>query len=223
VRIDLQVHSALGSGDSKIQPEELAEACLSSGLDGVGLTEHAPTRYERLRESFEEAGLTLVPGREIASGSHHILVFSADEDLLWSLPVRPSPGQLADSKLACVWAHPAFPGGASVYPPMVPDYRGLSEFIRGVELLNGRRMHLPEGIAAATEAARSLGLPLTSGSDAHRVDEVGKCFTEISAETSDATGIVAAIRAGAVRPHLSAPWAEVHGYDYRRELAEFLK
>jgi predicted metal-dependent phosphoesterase TrpH len=224
VRLDLQVHSAVGSGDSVIQPQEFAEACSTAGLEGVGLTEHSSTRYGELHSSLENAGFVLVPGREVAFGPHHILVFSSDEELLWRLPKRPDAQALADSRLACIWAHPAFPGGAGVYPPMVPDYRELSEFVHAVELLNGRRMHVADGITAAAEAARSLGLPLTSGSDAHTPKEIGKCFTEVNVETEGGTAdIVTAIRDGRVEPHLSAPWAAVHGYDYRRELAEFVK
>jgi predicted metal-dependent phosphoesterase TrpH len=224
VRLDLQVHSVLGSGDSVIQPDELADACVSAGIDGVGLTEHSTTRYEELRSALEDRGCKLLPGREVAFGPHHVLVFSADEDLLRSLPTKPAAEQLADPALACLWAHPAFPGGAGVYPPMVPNHDRMKEFLNAVELLNGRRMHVADGISQAFDAARQLGLPLTAGSDAHRPDEVGKCFTEVEVEDgADTAAVVEAIRAGRVAPHLSAPWATLHGYDYRQELAGFLK
>lgn len=177
-----------------------------------------------MRHALEDHGRKLLPGREVAFGSHHVLVFSADEDLLRSLPEKPTAEQLADAALACLWAHPAFPGGAGVYPPMVPDSGRMKEFLSAVELLNGRRMHVADGISQAADAARQLGLPLTAGSDAHRPDEVGKCFTEVDVDdAADATTVVAAIRAGRVAPHLSAPWAALHGYDYRQELAGFVK
>jgi predicted metal-dependent phosphoesterase TrpH len=224
LRLDLQLHTRVGSGDSSINPEELPEACRRAGLDGIGVTEHRPSDYDLIRSPLEREGLTFVPGREVAVGPHHVLVLSSDETLLAGLPVRARAEDLDDPRLACLWAHPAFPGGASVYPPMVPPYEKLKSVVHAVELLNGRRLHIGSGLLLAADAARSLGLPTTAGSDAHSIDEVGKCFTDVQCSPdAGAAGVVKAIRGGRVSAHLSAAWAELHGYDYRQDLAEFVR
>jgi hypothetical protein len=106
---------------------------------------------------------------------------------------------------------------------MVPPYEKLKGAVHGVEVLNGRRLHIPSGLALAVEAARSLDLPTSAGSDAHAIDEVGKCFTDVQCSPdAGASGVVKAVRAGSFTAHLSNAWAELHGYDYRQDLAEFL-
>lgn len=151
-------------------------------------------------------------------------MFSAEESALFDLPLRAAAADLVDRWIACIWAHPAFPGGAGVYPPMVPPYEELHGVVHAVEVLNGQRLHVARGVEAAAEAAASLGLPGSGGSDAHVSDLVGKSFTEVDVPSgSRATDVVEAIRAGRVQPGLSKSWAQHHGYDYRDDLRGFLR
>lgn len=106
---------------------------------------------------------------------------------------------------------------------MVPPYEQLKSVVHGVELLNGRRLHIPNGISLATDAARSLGLPPSAGSDAHTIEEVGKCFTDVQCPPGSTAEVVKAIRDGRFTAHLSGAWAELHGYDYRQDLAEYVR
>ncbi|MGH2811206.1 MAG: PHP-associated domain-containing protein [Actinomycetota bacterium] len=223
MRIDLQVHTVLGSGDSVITPQEVAAACVRFGLDGIGVTEHDPALYDELGDALGAEGLTLVPGREVYCGPCHVLVFSADRELLHALPRSVESDALDDSAFACVWAHPAFLGGPLVVPVSDPPSAPVSKVVHAVEVLNGIRLHAAEGIRAAIQAAHRLGLPGTGGSDAHRPEHLGRCFTDVEVEASEGPeGVVNAIREGRARPVLSLRWAEVHRYDYRDDLREFL-
>lgn len=226
MRIDLQVHTVCGSSDSLLAPQELVGGCRATGLQGVAITEHSVPSFDEIDESLTSAGLLLIPGREVSFGSAHVLVLSPNRDLLRRLPrlIEPDDDALAGSEVACIWAHPAAVAGSGAYPPVVSPGEPASRVVHGVEVLNGRHLAFPATVAAAIELADALGLPYTGGSDAHQLHELGRCATEVGAESDDgAEGAVDAIRRGAVRPVLSRAWAQTHGYDYRDDLKRFLE
>jgi hypothetical protein len=224
--IDLQVHTTLGSPDSVIDPGEIVQRCRDAGIDGVALTEHRTWNPAGAAEEFGAAGVVVLPARELTCAGAHVLFFTTDLDLLTTLPLAVGPGDPVWRRddVATVWAHPAAVGGSSAYPvfpPSPPD--GMAQWCRGVELLNGRHLHFEQAVSAAAQTAAALGLPTTGGSDAHRPADIGRCATHIETEGRDAASIVAAMRAGKMRPVLTAAWAEKHGYDYRQDLARFLE
>lgn len=226
MRIDLQVHTTLGSPDSHLSPGELAAAARREGLQAVAVTEHVAVDYAILREALGVFGVMLVPAREVACAGKHLLVLSADEALLTSLgaAVPPDDPSLFSEALACIWAHPAAMGGSSAYPPFVPDPDEISPLLHGVEVLNGKHLHLETAVRGARDVMRALGLCGTGGSDSHQVTDVGRCLTEVDASVEDGPkGVVAALREGRARPVLSARWARRHGYHYRESLQEFLE
>lgn len=225
MRIDLQVHTILGSPDSHISPGDIPEACRSVGLDGVGVTEHSPASFGELERSLSEASLILLPGREVSCGIAHLLVFSADLDLLFGLSrlVAPNDPVFDRNDVACVWAHPAAAAGSGAYPPMVPPGETAGRLVHGVEVLNGKHLAFGASVEAATGLAASLGVASTGGSDAHEIADLGRCFTEIQAGSgSGVSEVIAAMRRGAMRPVLSKAWAHAHGYDYREDLRGYL-
>ena len=192
------------------------------GLEGVALTEHAHAGYEENKQALDSVGVTVIPGREVSCGSHHILVAAVSPEKLEKLPSAVSPADLDSPDLACIWAHPAFPSGSSTHPFMTGLPPEVAHVLHGVEVLNGRRLHLGPPIAWAAEEASRLQLSATAGSDAHRIEEVGRCFTMIDSPSRDPVDVIRALRSGKTQPVLSKAWAELHGYDYRSDLRRFL-
>jgi hypothetical protein len=68
------------------------------------------------------------------------------------------------------------------------------DFVDAIEIGNGK-VSDDENQMAARVAAR-LDLPGTAGSDAHRVDEVGKWVTDFEREIEDERELIEELRAG---------------------------
>lgn len=191
----------------------------------MALTEHDPPDHADAISHMTAAGLLAVTAREVSCVGAHLLVFSDDQELLRTIPrvVDPHHPMLHRNDIAVVWAHPAAPSGSSAYAPVAADPERLRGVVHAVEILNGRHLHFPEAVDRAEQLAAELGVGRTAGSDAHRPEDVGRCFTAMDADPSRATsGVVDAIRDGRVEPVLSRAWAVSQGYDYRTSLERYL-
>ena len=195
-------------------------------LDAVGVTEHRPPAHDRLKGALDDAGVVLVPGREVTISGAHVLVFAEDAGFLSNL--RPlltaEDPALKREDVALVWAHPAAPAGSAAYPTSVFAHSSaLIETVHVIEVLNGRHLHFEGAVSEAESLAVAYGLGVSAGSDAHRAVEVGRCLTAVECSPADGvSGIIAAIRLGRTQPVLSEVWASIRGYDYRPSLRRFL-
>lgn len=125
------------------------------------------------------AQLLLIPGVEISSEEGDFLIFSTDMDFLASLqPLQPLPERsLRPRDTAVVWAHPfaGAPGGLGADSGYLGRIAGQ---VDGIEVFNG---NWPDTAAseAAVELARRFRLAQLGGSDAHREDQLLRCWTEV--------------------------------------------
>lgn len=151
-------------------------------LDGIAFTEHysyeVSEPVEELKEKFK-GKIRIFRGVELTSPEGHCLVFGANTD---ALPVRHSPVQelitvVNRSGGVVIPSHPYRAG--SGLGDAITRLRGIC----ALEGYNGCNMH-PYN-AKAIEAAETLRLPFTGGSDAHAPQEVGLCYTEFSEEVRD--------------------------------------
>jgi predicted metal-dependent phosphoesterase TrpH len=180
-RIDLHVHSKY-SGDNVSEPEESIMKAIELKLDGIAFTEHysyeASEPVERLREKYRDA-IRIFRGVEFSSPEGHCLIFGVNTDSL----------QIRDAALEEVIRIVNASGGVLI--PSHPYRAGnsLGDIVRrvkgicAIEGYNGCNMHAYN--AKAVEAAKSLSLPYTGGSDAHAPEEVGLCYTEFDDEVGD--------------------------------------
>ena len=189
--VDLHVHSHL-SGDNLSDPEECVVRAIERGLQAIVFTEHysygASEPVEDLGARYG-ASILILRGVEFSTAEGHCLVFGADTDRL-SLAYAPVEELVA-----------AVNRGGGVVIPSHP-YRGGSGLgdriltltgIVAIEGHNGCNAGLFNRRALA--AARSLGLPVIGGSDAHRPQDVGSCYT-LFRERVTADNLVALLRAG---------------------------
>jgi predicted metal-dependent phosphoesterase TrpH len=72
--------------------------------------------------------------------------------------------------------------------------RKVLEFVDAIEVGNGKLS--PDENEMARKVAEKLGLPGTGGSDAHRVDEIGKWVTVFEKEIQNERELVQELHAG---------------------------
>ncbi len=220
---DLHAHARPASSDARAGVDALAAEAETLGLEAVALTDHGPADLGGATRALAARGVTLIPGREVSTDLGHVLALATDLDWLTGLPPR-CPLPLPDSRrgpCALIWAHPAgWRTGGALIPP---DPSRGSEHLHGVEVLNGERLHVEEGVRIASDLARALGLPACGGSDAHDPAALGRCLTNVDGATDPASFIEGLVGGGA-EPVLSLRWAAARGYDYRRsDLVPYLR
>jgi len=181
LKIDLHVHSKY-SGDNVSEPEEAVLKAIELNLDGIAFTEHysyeASEPVERLKEKYRDS-IRIFRGVEFSTAEGHCLIFGVDTD---TLPIRHAPVEevlriVNDSGGVLIPSHPYRMGNS--LGDIILRVRGIC----AVEGYNGCNMHAYN--SKAVEAALSLHLPYTGGSDAHAPEEVGVCYTEFDDGVAD--------------------------------------
>jgi predicted metal-dependent phosphoesterase TrpH len=200
--VDLHVHTYPASTCSTIAYRELIAWCGEQAVRAVAITNHGSVDdNRRLEGPLAAIGVVLVHGVEISTLYGDFLVYSPDLDYLagfGDVDAVPSAGTLP-TNAAVVWAHPAAGGGRSGST----FYGGLADAVApildAVEVWNG---NWADGgyVATAQGLADDLGLPATGGSDAHQVQRIGRCATEIAGDVTSTADVVEAIKSGAVTP-----------------------
>ncbi len=181
LRIDLHVHSKY-SGDNVSEPEETVLKAIELNLDGIAFTEHysyeASEPVERLKEKYRDA-IRIFRGVEFSSAEGHCLIFGVNTDLLRIkyAPVEEVVRIVNDAGGVLIPSHPYRIGNS--LGDIVRRVKGIC----ALEGYNGCNMHAYN--EKAVEAALSLRLPYTGGSDAHAPEEVGMCYTEFDGGIAD--------------------------------------
>lgn len=195
---ELHAHSRFSDG--RPTPEEIVVRAAQLGLAAVAISDHNTFRgsadgIRALRDL--ELEINVVPANEVRTSRGDVLVICP------SLPEEdPRPGieppELADwaRERGCVTvaAHPFQPGRKSVGLYLLRH----PEDFDAVEVWNPRGlpfMNLP-----AERFARSRGMPMTSGSDAHVLSELGEAPTKVLTGDCSPEGVAGGILKGLTRP-----------------------
>lgn len=197
MRIDLHTHTAIVSDCSRIQPEAMVAAAIEAGLDGVCITDHVfiglslchdPSRpyagYRAVCQAAEGRDLIVLPGIEFSFTEGDFLVYGLDEAVLLELGENYSLETclaLAHREgVVVVQAHPFRHGGRPV------------QGVDAIEMCNGGNSDEHNRLAEAW--SRESGVLGLAGSDAHRKEEVGRCYSVFDADCSTVAGLCEAIR-----------------------------
>lgn len=211
-KIDLHVHTVLGSIDSSLEPDQLTEAMRRSGMDAVLLTEH-----QRVCPPAELAALApqapdrLFGATEWSTDLGHVLVLGLDR--------RPSGLYRAHELRERVLREGGFMIAAHPFRYYFQPWhfglgsahedrrtRSIEEaallpllrYVDAVESLNGNSLDAENALAAAV--AERLGLPQTGGSDAHAAQTLGSCYTVLDERPEDLIDIIRQLRDGRCQP-----------------------
>lgn len=204
--IRLETHTHTRVSDGMLTPLQLIRLAARRGCDAVAVTDHDTVEGGlRAYKAARRLGvpIVVVPGVEVRTSWGDVLALCASP-----AEVEPprDPEALRDWADAegciLVAAHPYHPGRHSL------GGRRLEEGARAglwdaVEVWNSRG--LPQFNIPAIRAASRLGLPGTSGSDAHVPREVCVSPSIVAPDSPDPGGLVEAIRRGRVRPTPGLP------------------
>lgn len=196
MRFDLHVHTDL-SPCSSLSLGDILRHARRMGLDGVCLTDHGTTAVRhQVREGVQDDGLCVVIGMEYETAEGDFLVFRpsavTEEDLPPGLPARELLHRVERAGGAAVGAHPF-----RASRPVMGGIWGKG-LCRVVEAHNGRNTAQENRQAAELAARRKL--PATGGSDAHRLDELGRAVTRFEVPVRSRQELVWALLAGLCRP-----------------------
>lgn len=200
MRVDLHVHTSPRSPCSVMEPEEAVREAARLGLDAVCLTDHHRLwRRDELDRLEDVANLRVFGGTEITTTDGDILVFGLSVAPRYLIPIGDLRREVVANGGILIAAHP-FRG---VRPHDVDGCGGVGglpvtprvfEYVDAVEVCNGC-LSGPEN-AAAARTAEQLGLPGVAGSDAHRIEEIGRCVTVLDRAVDDVFELVEQLRRG---------------------------
>ncbi|MCE4627880.1 MAG: PHP domain-containing protein [Desulfurococcales archaeon] len=198
-----EIHCHSTASDGSLSPMDIIRLARSRGLKLVSVTDHNTWRGSTLavRAAKILGGVVVLPGNEVRTDAGDVLVYcdkpQPDEETPTELE---SLREWADNNgCILVAAHPFHVGRKSV-GPRIRKLAGLFDAIevwnsRGIPLLNLPAMRLAE----------KLGIPATSGSDAHVSRELGTSPVILPGEPRGPDEALEWIRRGAVRPTLGLP------------------
>ncbi len=200
MRIDLHIHTSPRSACSYIDPPELIQAAQRLKLDGICLTEHQVLWDSGdVDKLARKGGIKIFRGNEFTTNQGDILVFGLYKDIKELLMIQELRDEVKTAGGFMIAAHPfrgfkTFGIGQLQMTVEQACKRKVLEFVDAVEVGNGK-LSTDENDMARKVAAK-LGLPGTGGSDAHRVDEVGRWVTVFEKEIHTELELVQELHAG---------------------------
>lgn len=205
--IDLHTHTRRYSWDASHSADELIEASKRAGLDGLCLSEHDYFwDHEDVRQLARKHDFLVLPAIEINTDGGHALCFGLTTYVYGMHRPAELVQHVQRAGGAMVGAHPYrrqmpwHPEREDEYAEAVakaalnPLYPGCD----ALEAFNGRGKEAENAFSA--RVIEHLGKPATAGSDAHDPPDVARCATEFLDHIEDLDGLIAALKAGRVRP-----------------------
>jgi len=202
--IDLHVHTSPASPCSSAPVDQLVEEAKRIGLDGICLTDHNflwdPGLVEGLRQKH---GFLVMRGNEITTDQGDMVVFGLYKDIQGIIKLKELREEVLREGGFMIVAHPfrgflTFGVGQLGLTPEKAMERPLLKMVDAVEVLNGKVTEKENSFAS--EVAAGLGLPVTGGSDAHEVDEVGVYATQFAGAIENEEDLIAALKKGNYSP-----------------------
>ena len=184
-KADTHIHTSYSDGNSS--PEDIVEAA-AGRLDVIAVTDHNrikgafKAKEYALKNSFLEVDVII--GEEISTKNGHVIGLFLEKKII--------PGKTAQATIDEIH----YQGGIAVAPHpyyfvsyaekgYAPIRKLLSELdFDAVEVINNSSTFSIFSNAAASLANVSIGLPQLGVSDAHRMDFIGKGYTEFYGKTA---------------------------------------
>lgn len=192
MRFELHCHTrhsiSVAPLDSMEEPAEVVRQAKRAGLAGIAITDHNNNAgWKEARDEAERQGIVFIPGMEISSRSGHILGLGLSDKVRSGLGLGETIDRIHDAGGIAVAAHPFDIRGHGV--------RERFKEADGVEVFNALSVDRFSNIVASRKA-RSLDMPVTSGSDAHTLGMIGRA--PIEARADDLDSLLKEIKRGGV-------------------------
>ena len=202
--IDLHVHTSPASPCSSARVDDLIVEAKQIGLDGICLTDHnflwSPEQIEDLRQKH---GFLVLGANEITTDQGDVLVFGLPTDIKGIIKISDLQIEAAEHEAFMIAAHPirgflVFGADQIGLTPEKAMTRELFQSVDAIEVLNGKVTKDENDFAL--KVADTMGLPITGGSDAHEVKEVGKYATRFADLIQNEADLVNALKSGNYTP-----------------------
>ena len=201
MKIDLHIHTSKLSPDSRLDPEDAIRKARELGLDGLCFTEHDRAwDLPDIQELSNKYDFPVFRGVEVMiKEGGEILVFGLNINFTTVIDIDTLRKLSEESDAFMIAAHP-FRG----YPcHALSDFQAAADLVLkrpvfdkvdALEGFNGRNM---EGNNIfACRLAGKLGFQTSGGSDAHHLDEMGKCITIFEHDIRNEEELLAELKAG---------------------------
>jgi predicted metal-dependent phosphoesterase TrpH len=214
MKFDLHIHSSY-SRDGTASPKEIVERCKALGLDGFAITDHNAIQGSLEAVAIAKLnGLIAIRGVEISTVDGHVLAYGISDIVPKGLSIQETIDRVHAAGGVVVAGHPVrFPSGIGLE-------NSANKSFDAIEVLNGGNSKRSN--RKALKLADRLGKPVAAGSDAHKIDQIGKSYVVIDGVSTE-TEFLEALRSGRARAGgRSRSWVE--GVVYSLEtLVEWLK
>ncbi len=198
--IDLHVHTLPASPCASSSVEDIILEAKRIGLDGICLTDHNYRWDPRdISALGEEHQFLVLGGNEITTVQGDMVVFGLDEDIQGIIALKDLAEKVDTAGGFIIAAHP-FRGFLAVSGDKLgldvekAAARPMFRLVDGIETLNSKVTEDENRFCG--RVAETLNLPVTGGSDAHVVEEVGIYATRFSKIIHNEDALIAALRAG---------------------------
>ncbi len=202
--IDLHVHTHPASPCSSARVDQVIEEAKNIGLDGICLTDHNhawdPVLVEGLRQGH---GFLVIRGNEITTDQGDTVVFGLERDIQGIIRLEDLSQEVQEAGGFIIAVHP-FRGFLTFnvedlgLTPEKAMERPLFRHVGAMEVLNGKVTEKENRFAK--DVAEGLGMPITGGSDAHEVSEVGVYATRFATRIKDEKDLIEALKSGKYTP-----------------------
>ncbi|MFZ0441875.1 MAG: PHP domain-containing protein [Methanobacterium sp.] len=176
--LDPHIHSTYSS-DSSASPRDIVRKAKAIGLDAIAVADHNTIKgsMATIEEAKDFKDFIVVPGMEISSSKGHIVALGINEDVKPGL----SPEETVESIRGL--------GGIAVAAHPFVSYReGLCDYVKdldidAIETMNSRYIFGYSNWRAKNLAIKR-NIPEIGSSDAHFLEAIGSCVTELEADFS---------------------------------------
>lgn len=205
--IDLHTHSYPKSDDSFAAVDDLIDKAKAAHLDGICLTDHDFFwSSDEVRDLARKHDFLVLPGCEINTDTGHVLVFGLDRYVFGMHKPDFLVNAVRQREGVMIAAHPyrrrflEDPGHLPEARQEMLDRAIGDEFFRscdGIEGINGRGKDVQN--LFSQDLAERLGIKMTGGSDAHRVEQIGTAATAFERKITGLDDLIQEIKAGRFR------------------------
>ena len=198
--IDLHVHTSPASPCSSSTVDEIIQEAKRIGLDGICLTDHNhvwdPEEVEDLRRKHN---FLILRGNEITTDQGDMVVFGLEKEIKGIVKLEDLTEEVSKASGFMIAAHPfrgflTFGVGQLGLTPENAMERSLFKMVDAIEVMNSKVTDEENSFAA--KVAEGLHMPVTGGSDAHQVSEVGIFATRFSQVVEDEKDLIDALKGG---------------------------
>lgn len=164
---DLHIHSHY-SNDCKSNPKDIIKKAIQMKLSGIAITDHDTTQFHH--QNYKNNNLIILPGVEISTKNGHIIGLGIKEVIEKRLSVEETIERVIDLNGLPIASHP-FDFTRKGIGRKIYNLEGIA-----IETLNGSSPfnYFNE---KAKKWAEQKNLPVSGGSDAHRIKDVGMAYT----------------------------------------------